>query len=325
MKNIVRLFTSLALALVFFSLVPAGRALADAPKALRIGYQKIGALLILKQQGLLEKRLAAQGVTVQWVEFQSGPPLIEALNAGAIDFGYTGDTPPLFAQAAGVNFVYVASIPAPGASNAILVRKDSGIKTLADLRGKRIAFVKGSSAHNVLVQVLAKAGIPYGDVQPVYLSAADAGAAFRSGSVDAWSIWDPFYAVAQRDPNTRVLTDAQGVAPSNSFFLASRDYAAANPEVIKAIIEETRHAWRWAEGHQAELAQVLSEASGVDLDAEKVAAARGNYEIAYLTPAVVNQQQAIADTFAKLGLLPHPIDIHVAVWTPSGKALSAAP
>jgi aliphatic sulfonates family ABC transporter substrate-binding protein len=320
-----RAFAWVAIVSLFFSLAAGSRALADSPKALRIGYQKIGALLILKQQGLLEKRLAAQGVSVQWVEFQSGPPLIEALNAGAIDFGYTGDTPPIFAQAAGVNFVYVASIPAPGKSNAILVRKDSGIKTLADLRGKKIAFVKGSSAHNVLVQVLAKAGIAYGDIQPVYLSPADAGAAFHSGNVDAWSIWDPFYAVAQRDPNTRVLTDAEGIAPSNSFFLASRDFAAAHPDVIKAVVEETNHAWRWAEGHQDELAAVLAEASGVDLDAEKVAAARGNYEIAYLTPAVVRQQQSIADTFAKLGLLPHPIDIQLAVWTPTGKTLSAAP
>jgi sulfonate transport system substrate-binding protein len=325
MKNNARLSASLAIALFFFSLAAGGRAIADSPKALRIGYQKIGALLILKQQDLLEKRLAAQGVAVQWVEFQAGPPLIEALNAGAIDFGYTGDTPPIFAQAAGVNFVYVASIPAPGKSSAILVRKDSGIKRLADLRGKRIAFVKGSSAHNVLVQVLAKAGVAYGDVRPVYLSPADAAAAFRSGSVDAWSIWDPFYAVAERDPNTRVLTDAEGIAPSNGFFLASRDYAGAHPEVIKAVVEETKHAWGWAEAHQTELAQVLSEASGVDLDAEKVAAARGNYEIAYLTPAVVRQQQSIADTFAKLGLLPRPIDIHVAVWSPGGKTLSAAP
>jgi aliphatic sulfonates family ABC transporter substrate-binding protein len=326
MRNILRLFASAAIALFLFAFASPGAAVADAPKSLRIGYQKTSALLIVKQQGLLEKRLQAQGVSVQWVEFQSGPPLIEALNAGAIDFGYTGDTPPIFAQAAGVNFVYVASIPAPGASNAILVRKDSGITTLADLRGKRIALVKGSSAHNVLVQVLAKAGIAYGDIRPVYLAPADAGAAFRSGSVDAWSIWDPFYAVAQRDPNTRVLTDAQGIAPSNSFFLASRDYASAHPDVIKAVVEETTQAWHWAQSHQAELAQLLSEATGVDLAAEKIAAARGNYEIAYLTPAVVRQQQSIADAFAKLGLLPHPIDVHLAVWTASGsKSLTAAP
>jgi len=325
MKSIQRPFTLLTISLLLVLIAGPSRLLAaDSAKELRIGYQKIGALLILKQQGLLEKRLAAQGVTVKWVQFQAGPPLIEALNAGAIDFGYTGDTPPIFAQAAGVNLVYVASIPAPGKSSAILVRKDSAVHTLGDLRGKRIAFVKGSSAHYVLIRVLEKAGIGYGDVQPVYLTAADAAAAFRNGSVDAWSIWDPFYAVAQQDPQTRVLTDAQGIAPSNNFFLAARDYASGNPDVIKAVVEETRNAWHWAKTHQQDLAQVLAEASGVDLDAEKVAAERGNYEIAYITPEVARQQQAIADTFSRLGLLPHPIEIRLAVWSPSGKALSAS-
>ena len=295
----------------------------DVPKELRIGYQKIGALLILKQQGLLEKRLAAQGVSVSWVEFQSGPPLVEALNAGAIDFGYTGDTPPIFAQASGVNFVYVASIPNPGKSNAILVRNDSGIKTLADLRGKKIALVKGSSAHNVLVQALAKANVPWSDITPVYLQPADAGAAIQSGAVDAWSIWDPFYAVGERYPGVHVLTDAEGIAPSNSFFLASRDYATRYPATIKAVVEETQSAWRWSEHHQDELAQTLADASGVDLSAEKVVAARGNYEISYISPAVARRQQSIADTFSKLGLIPKAVQISDAVWTPGGTPVSA--
>jgi sulfonate transport system substrate-binding protein len=293
------------------------------PKELRIGYQKIGALLILKQQGLLEKRLAAQGVSVSWIEFQSGPPLVEALNAGAIDFGYTGDTPPIFAQASGVNFVYVASIPNPGKSNAILVRNDSGIKALADLRGKKIALVKGSSAHNVLVQALAKGNVPWTDITPVYLQPADAGAAIQSGSVDAWSIWDPFYAVAERYPGIHVLTNAEGIAPSNSFFLASRDYATRNPATIQAVVAETQNVWRWSEHHQDQLAQTLADASGVDLNAEKVVAARGNYEISYISPGVLKQQQSIADTFSKLGLIPKAIQISDVVWTPNGKALSA--
>jgi sulfonate transport system substrate-binding protein len=295
---------------------------AEAPRELRIGYQKIGALLILKQRGSLEKRLAGENITVRWVQFQSGPPLIEALNAGAIDFGYTGDTPPIVAQASGVDFVYVASIPQPGASNAILVRNDANIHSLADLRGKKVALVKGSSAHNVLVQVLKKANVGWSDVTPVYLQPADAGAALRSGSVDAWSIWDPFYALGERFPGVHVLTTAQGVAPSNAFFLATRSFATRYPAVVTAIVDETTAAWHWAEHHQAELAAVLADASGVPVDVEKVVAARGNYEIAFVTPQVVRQQQAIADTFSELGLIPHPIVIGQAVWTP-GSSLTA--
>jgi sulfonate transport system substrate-binding protein len=315
-------------ALAALALSPGGARLSIAaspelPKELHIGYQKIGALLILKKQGLLEKRLAAQGITVTWVEFQSGPPLIEALNAGAIDFGYTGDTPPIFAQAAGVSFVYVASIPNPGKSNAILVRTDSGIKTIQDLRGKKIALVKGSSAHNVLVQTLEKANVPWPDITPVYLQPADAGAAIQSGAVDAWSIWDPFYAVAEHYPGVRVLTNAEGIAPSNSFFLASRDYATRYPATIQAIVDEAQRAWHWSESHQDQLAQTLADASGVDIGAERVVAARGDYKVLYHSSGVIRRQQSIADTFSKLGLIPKPIQIGEAVWTPTGKTLTA--
>src|ERR1700678_3031820 len=148
-----RLRALLVLALILAGVAHATPASAEPVKEIRIGYQKIGTLLVLKGQGLLEKRFAPQGITVKWVEFQSGPPLLEALNAGSIDFGYTGDTPPIFAQAAGVDFVYVAAEPSPGGSNAVVVRDGSGIATLADLRGKKIAVTKGSSAQNVLVHV----------------------------------------------------------------------------------------------------------------------------------------------------------------------------
>jgi aliphatic sulfonates family ABC transporter substrate-binding protein len=306
-----RFFVALALGV---ALLPKPSA-ADSVREIRIGYQKIGALLALKGQGTLEKRLAAQGVAVKWVEFQSGPPLIEALNAGSIDFGYTGDTPPLFAQAAGVDFVYVAAFPAPGRSSAIVVRDGAGIASLADLRGKKIAVTKGSSAQNVLVQVLAKAGVAYADVQPVYLQPADAGAALRNGSVDAWSIWDPFFALAEAYPGVHVLTTAYGVAPSNNFFLASRSFATANPAIVRDVIDEAQKVARWAQTHQAEYAQVLSDASGVDLDAEKKAVARGDYDIVPLSPGIVKQEQAIADTFTTLGLLPHSIVVRANVWT----------
>jgi sulfonate transport system substrate-binding protein len=315
-----RLRALLVLALVATAFVrPAA---ADSAKQLRIGYQKTGLMLVLKGQGLLEKRFAAQGIVVSWVEFQSGPPLVEALNAGSIDLGYVGDTPPIFAQASGVNFVYVASVPVPGQSSAILVRDGSGIKTPADLRGKKIAVTKGSSAQNVLVQVLTKAGIAYADVQPVYLQPADAGAALRNGSVDAWSIWDPFYALGQKFPGVHVLTDARGVAPSNAFFIASRGFAEQNPAIVAGVIETAQQLDPWIASHQADVAQVSADASGVDLETEKVAVARGNYDIHYVTSQVIKQQQSIADAFTKLGLLPQAVVVSADVWTPPGRKLA---
>jgi aliphatic sulfonates family ABC transporter substrate-binding protein len=312
-----RAFAALAFASLVIAPTLPVHAADTTSRDLRIGYQKVGALLLLKERGTLEKKLAPLGVHVSWVQFPSGPPLLEALNAGAIDFGYTGDAPPVFAQAAGVKLVYVASIPSPGKSSAILVHKSSSIASIADLRGKKIALVKGSSAHAVLVRVLAKGGVSYGDITPVFLQPADAAAAFKAGSVDAWAIWDPFYAVAQQDPDARVLTDAVGIAPSNDFFLASQSYAAQNADVLKAIVDEAVDSWHWASTHQSDLAQLLSDASGVSLDAEKVAAARWSFKVTYITPAVIAEQQTIADTFAHLGLIPTTINVASIVWTPS--------
>jgi sulfonate transport system substrate-binding protein len=107
-------------------------------KTLRIGYQKYGNFVLLRARGTLEKRLAAQGTSVQWLEFPAGPQLLEGLNAGAVDVGTVGETPPIFAQAAGVDFVYIASEPPAPRGEALVVPHDSPIRTDADLRGKKV-------------------------------------------------------------------------------------------------------------------------------------------------------------------------------------------
>jgi aliphatic sulfonates family ABC transporter substrate-binding protein len=303
--------------LLMAGLLAAPAAARAASTQLRIGYQKNGSLLILKRQGTLERALGARGVDVSWHEFNAGPPLLEALNAGSIDFGATGDTPPLFAQAAGAPLLYVAFQPAPGTNSAILVRRDGPVATLAELRGKRVAFAKGSSAHNVVVQALRAGGLTYGDIKPVYLLPADAAAAFRQGAVDAWSIWDPFYAIAQQDPGTRVLTTAEGIAPSNSFFLAQRDFARAHGDVVSAVIAECATLAGWISAHLPEVAHLMATETGLPEPIQLIASRRGNYDTATLTETVIAQQQGIADTFASLGLLPHPIRVRDAVWTPT--------
>jgi aliphatic sulfonates family ABC transporter substrate-binding protein len=312
-----RLSASLA-GLAFFLLLAAGNApalAADSPRQLRIGYQKSGAFLVVKQQALLERRLP--GMTVQWVEFPSGPPMLEALNAGSLDFGTVGDTPPIYAQAAGVDFVYVGFKESPGDDQAILVRTDAGIAALGDLKGKRIGFTKGSSAHYLVVRALARAGIAYKDIQPVYLSPPDAAAAFQRGSIAAWAIWDPFFALAERDPAARVLVTSNGIAPRNSFFLARREYAADHPDIVTAVIGEIERGGAWAEQNQEALASLLAAATGVEIGAQRVAAARGTYGARFMTDAVVQEQQAVADAFFALGLVPKHVDVRAAVWAPA--------
>ena len=155
---------------------------------MRVGYQKYGNLLLLKTSGLFEDKVKPLGATVEWREFGAGPALMEALAAGAIDFGTAGETPPVFAQAAGAPFAYIGAEPPAPAGEAILVRDGSPIGTLADLRGRRIAFNKGSNVHYLFVRAIAKAGLGLADVTPVYLAPPDGRAAFERGSVDAWAI-----------------------------------------------------------------------------------------------------------------------------------------
>ena len=295
--------------------------LARAAGRVRIGYQKNGSLVIVRQQRLLEP----VGLAVEWVEFTSGPPLLEALNAGAIDFGATGDTPPIFAQAAGADLLYVGGQPVDGANQAILVRADSPVRVLADLRGKRVAFTKGSSAHNMVVQALARAGLKPADVQPVNLQPPDAGAAFRNGALDAWAIWDPFFAIAELEPTTRVLTTAKGVAPSNSFFLASRSFTEREPGTVLALLDAINAAAGWAQANPEALAQTLADITGVPLPAQRVAAPRGVYAVQPMNDAIIAQQQAIADTFAALRVIPARVDVRAAVWRPERLRAEARP
>src|SRR6201997_3516915 len=153
-------------------------------KVVRIGYQKYGKFVLLKGRGTLEGKLKPLGYSVTWTEFPSGPPLLEALNVGAIDFGITGETPPIFAQAAGAPLVYLAYDPPAPRGEAILVPQDSPLKSVADLRGKKGAFNKGSNVHYLLVRSLEKAGLKYTDIQPVFLAPSDALAAFTRSAVD---------------------------------------------------------------------------------------------------------------------------------------------
>jgi sulfonate transport system substrate-binding protein len=198
-------------------------------KTLRIGFQKYGKLILLKTKGSLEKKLELLGFKVTWTEFPAGPQLLEAVNVGAIDFGNTGEAPPIFAQAAGAPLLYVAYEPPAPKGEAILVPKDSPIKSVAELKGKKVALNKGSNVHYLLVKTLEKAGVAYGDIQPVFLTPADARAAFEKGAVDAWAIWDPFQAAAEKATDARTLANGEGTVANHQFYLAAKSFANANP------------------------------------------------------------------------------------------------
>ena len=282
-------------------------------KEIRIGYQKTGVLVITRQQASLEKHFTPQGIDVKWVEFSSGPPMMEAMNVGSIDYGAVGDSPPVFAQAAGAAIVYAAGQPITN-GQGILVPKDSPIRIIADLKGKRIGFTKGSSAHNVVVQTLEKAGLTYADITPVYLTPPDAGPAFANGSIDAWAIWDPYFAIGETKQNGRILINAREVTKTNSFYIANRDFARNHGPILQQIVDVTTATGQWAERHRDEVAKSLAAVTGVPLDIQTVAANRSNYVIGPVTDDIVATQQGVADRFYKLGLIPKPVVIRDIVW-----------
>ena len=285
----------------------------------RIGWQKNGVLALAKRTGVLEKRLADKGVSVTWAEFTSGPPLLEALGAAALDFGPTGDVPPLFAQAAGGNLVYVATTKGAVDGSAILVKQDSPIKTLADLKGKNLAFKRGSSAHNFVVKALRSAGLTPDDVTQLDLPPPDAAAAFANDSIDAWAIWDPYYAIAQKNPDTRVLASTKGIVDSWSFFFANGDFAKTNPEIVADVIDELGKVGKWSQSHLDETAAALSEITGVPLDAQKVALGREGTDLGNLHPLTeeaLTYQQSLADEFYGLKIIPKQLTIRDIVWYP---------
>ncbi|TCU25786.1 sulfonate transport system substrate-binding protein [Rhizobium azibense] len=285
----------------------------------RIGWQKNGVLALAKRRGALESRLADRGITVSWSEFTSGPPLLEALGAGALDFGATGDVPPLFAQAAGGHLYYVGTYRGSPAGSAILVRKGSPIKSLEDLKGKKVAFKRGSSAHNVAVKVLRKAGLTLDDVQPLDLAPPDAAPAFRNGSIDAWSIWDPYLAIAEADPETRILTTAEGIVASYSYFLANQDFTDANGQVVVDVIDELARVGTSAQGKLDDTVRELSEITGVPAEVTRVALSRPGADlgaVTTITDDAAAYQQALADEFYELGIVPKQLTIGDIVWRP---------
>lgn len=276
----------------------------------RIGYQKSATVLnALKTRGTLEKALTPTGSSVRWTEFTAGLAMLEGLNVGSIDFAYTGETPPIFAQAADAPLVYVAYEKLGPSAEAILIPKDSPITKVSELKGKKIALNKGSNVHYLLVKALESAGLNYSDITPVFLPPADARAAFIQGGVDAWVIWDPFLAAAEKQIEAKILVDGKGLVANRGFFFSTKKFATENPQLLQKVVEEITQTSNWAASNSQEVANFLAPQLGLDVDTLLLAEKRRTYNVDKLDETVIKEQQAIADTFFKLKLIPKEIKI----------------
>ena len=278
-------------------------------KVVRIGFQKYGKLVLLKGKGSLEEKLKPLGYKVSWTEFPSGPPLLEALNVGAIDFGVAGETPPIFAQAAGAPLVYLAYDPPAPQGEAILVPKDSTLISVADLKGKKVALNKGSNVHYLLVKALEQAGLKYTDIQPVFLAPSDALAAFTHGSVDAWVIWDPYEAAAEASTGARILADGTGLVANHQFYFSSKKFLAGDAKAVDVVLEALNEADEWTRNNIQTVAAQLGASIGLPPSVLAVSLKRESYGILPISDEVIASQQRIADTFVGLGLLPKAITV----------------
>ncbi|CAN5727902.1 aliphatic sulfonate ABC transporter substrate-binding protein [soil metagenome] len=309
------------------SLAALGSGLASAqgtaPSTVRIGYQKSSTLIaVLKAQGVLEKQLAPLGVKVSWHEFTSGLPLLEALNLDNLDFSAdVADTVPVFAQAAGAKLTFVAQeAPSPSAQ-AILVKADSPLKSVADLKGRKVGFAKAAGAHYLLIAALEKAGLSLKDIEPAYLTPADGRAAFEKGAIDAWVVWDPFLSAAQRQSSVRVLADGTGVASYQRYYLAATRFAQSRPDVLNVIYTELERTGKWVKQSPKDAAALLAPVWGIDAATVEQANERRSYAVRPATAANIGEQQKIADAFFAEKLLPRKIDaLDVALFKPGAGA-----
>lgn len=286
---------------------------------LNIGFQKYGLLPIVKERGDLDKALKEKGINVKWVEFPAGPQLLEGLNVGSVSFGESGEAPPIFAQAANSNLVYVANQPAAPKAEALIVPKDSKIQSVQDLKGKRIVLNKGSNVHYLLLKVLEANKLKLDDIQVVYLPPADARAAFEKGAVDAWVIWDPFFAAAEQQLGAKVIATGENLVSNHQFYLADRKFAEANPEILKAVVNELNTTTQWVSAHQDEAARLLEKPTGLPLSVLQTSISRMGFGVTPISNEVAKEQQYVADAFFQQKLIPNQINIQAAILANSTK------
>ncbi|WP_210586162.1 ABC transporter substrate-binding protein [Streptomyces sp. GESEQ-35] len=275
---------------------------------LNVGDQKGGSEAILRAAGELKDL----NYKIKWSTFTSGPPLLEAVNAKAVDIGGVGNTPPVFAAGAGSKVTVVAAWHGTSEGDAVLVPDGSALKKTEDLKGKSVAVAQGSSAHYQLVASLKAAGLTLSDVQVKYLQPADALAAFTSGRVDAWAVWDPYTSQVLQAKQGTVLTTGEGVTNGLSFQVAAPSALQDSKKTaaIEDYLGRLRRAYDWVYDHPDEWAKVWSKETGLPYEVALASVKRTNASrvaVAVDKPLIASEQE-IADTFTDLKLIPRQVD-----------------
>lgn len=279
--------------------------------------KQLTALAALERRGTLEKALQPLGFTVSWDEYAAGPQQLEALNAGSLDLASTAESPPVFAQAAGAPLVYMAATPVNGSLVALLVPKDSPAQSIADLKGKRIAFQKASIGHYLTVKALEQAGLKLSDVESVYLPPADANAAFEKGSVEGWFIWEPFVTRNLQSGNARVLLDGgNGLRDTTNFYSTRREFLEQHPDVLKVFFEQLQESENWVKANRKEVTELLSPVTNLEPEILETIYDKTQWGVKPITEEIINKQQQVADLWYSLQLIPKKVNVRDGFLTP---------
>ncbi|EFA72202.1 ABC transporter, substrate-binding protein, aliphatic sulphonates [Raphidiopsis brookii D9] len=279
--------------------------------------KQLTALAVLEKQGTLEKKLQPLGYKVEWPEFAAGPQQLEALNAGGLDIAATAESPPVFSQAADVPLVYLAANSSDGQAISLLVPTKSPVKTLKDLKGKKIAFQKASIGHYLTVRAVDKEGLKLSDVESVFLPPPDANVAFSQGKVDGWFIWEPFVTRNVQNKVGRVLLDGgNGLRDTNNFYSTNRKFYQENKQAIKIFLEELQKAQVWSKNHPKEIAQLLASVTQLDPPTLEKMHSKYDFSLVPITESIINKQQQVADKWYSLGLIPKKVNVRDGFLTP---------
>jgi aliphatic sulfonates family ABC transporter substrate-binding protein len=283
-------------------------------EVLRVGYQKLGLLMLVKAYGALDIALDSRNVGITWQEYSGGIQIVEALREGALDVGVVGDCPAVYAQAERVPVVYVAAEPPSSHGAAVLVPQHSSARSVRDLRGKRVAVNRAAQAHYLLMLALEEAGLQREDIELCFEPPERALAAFQSGALDAWAVWDPWLSSARLDLGARVLRDTTGLFDSSIYYLARRELAEQHPDLVTELCAQLRTAARWVQSDRGRVAHLAAPGLGFSARALAASLDRELSAIGGVTPAQLVAQQRIADQCLRLQLIPRSVSVADAQW-----------
>ncbi len=286
-------------------------AAAETLPPLRIGNQKGGLRSLLEASGVARDVPYA----LEWAEFPAAAPLLEALNAGALDLGYQGDLAFLTSFAAGAPLRIIGAGRPSAAAQAILVRADSPIQTVADLKGRRVAGNRGGWGQYLIRSALKQAGVPPTAVDLTLLPPPDAALAFRSGAIDAWAVWDPYVSLEVQQFGARVLVDGRGLTPAIMLVSAHRDAIRTKRAQLRDFLVRFRAGWGWADHHLDDYARYNAALTGLPEPVLRRTYETERTQPTALTPALIAELQAAADNALEFGLLRQALDVSRAVDT----------